>query len=51
METYLYHVVTEKPMQSGQTIIFDTTHYNGIYNRVMTCKKILDGDNPVDELL
>ena len=51
METYLYHVVTEKPMQPGQTIIFDTTPYNGIYNRVMTCKKILDGDNPVDELL
>ncbi|GGP14475.1 DUF2441 domain-containing protein [Oceanobacillus neutriphilus] len=50
MATYLYHVVTEKPMQAGQIIIFDETRYNGIYNRVMTCKKILDGDNPVDEL-
>ncbi|WP_339282466.1 DUF2441 domain-containing protein [Oceanobacillus sp. FSL K6-3682] len=50
MELYLYHVVTEKSMQPGQVIIFDENHYNGIYNRVMTCKKILDGDHPVDEL-
>ncbi|MCT1904043.1 hypothetical protein [Oceanobacillus sojae] len=50
MELNLYHVVTEKSTQPGQVIIFDENHYNGIYNRIMACKKILDGDHPVDKL-
>ncbi|GIN59101.1 hypothetical protein J8TS2_34200 [Lederbergia ruris] len=47
-EIYLYHVVTEKPMKLGQIIIFDNNHFNGVYNRVMACKNILDGDKPID---
>lgn len=47
-ELYVYHVVTEKPMRQGQIIIFDNNYYNGVYNRVMACKKILDGDKPID---
>jgi hypothetical protein len=41
---YVYHVVTERPMSLGQIIIFDEEHYNGVYSRVMTCKKIIDGE-------
>ena len=41
---YVYHTVTERPMFLGQTIIFDDEHHNGVYNRVMTCKRILDGE-------
>ncbi len=32
---YVYHVVTERPMELGQEIIFDETHHNGVYQRVM----------------
>lgn len=49
-EIYVYHVVTEKPMVLGQQIIFNEEHHNGVYNRVMTCKKILDGENPQCDL-
>ena len=31
---YAYHVVTSKPMQIGQQIIFDETHHSGVYERV-----------------
>lgn len=31
---YAYHVVTEKPMQLGQQLIFDEAHHNGVYRRV-----------------
>lgn len=31
---YAYHVVTERPMQLGQHMIFDETHHNGVYQRV-----------------
>jgi len=41
---YVYHTVTERPMFSGQIIIFDDENYNGVYNRVMTCKRILAGE-------
>lgn len=34
-ETYVYHVVTEKPMKLGQNIIFDENNHNGVYRRVM----------------
>jgi len=51
---FVYHAVTEKPMLMGQKIIFDEQHRNGVYNRVMTCKRILDGeefDNEFTELI
>ena len=32
---YAYHVVTEKPMQLGQHILFDDTHHSSVYERVM----------------
>lgn len=31
---YAYHVVTERPMEIGQQIIFDETHHNGVHKRV-----------------
>lgn len=34
-QEYVYHVVTDRPMQLGQKIIFDETHHNGVYQRVM----------------
>ena len=41
----VYHVVTEKPMIKGQKIIFDVNNYNGVHNRVMTFKRIINGDD------
>ncbi len=32
---YAYHVVTERPMQLGQHILFDDIHHSGVYERVM----------------
>lgn len=32
---YVYHVVTDRPMQVGQQIIFDEAHHSGVYQRVM----------------
>lgn len=46
----VYHVVTEKPMYKGQQIIFDDTHYNGVYNRVMMFKKISEGEEVAGDL-
>ena len=31
---YAYHVVTDRPMEIGQEIIFDETHHSGVYQRV-----------------
>ena len=31
---YAYHVVTDRPMEIGQEIIFDETHHSGVYKRV-----------------
>lgn len=31
---YVYHVVTDRPMEEGQQIIFDETHHSGVYQRV-----------------
>ena len=28
---YAYHVVTDRPMHVGQTIIFDEIHHSGVY--------------------
>lgn len=41
---YVYHAVTEKSMELGQKIIFDSSHHNGVFERIMTCKKILDNE-------
>lgn len=36
MRSYLaYHVVTERPMQVGQRLVFGEGQYNGVYRRVM----------------
>lgn len=43
--TYVYHVVTERPMNVGQKIIFDNYHHNGVYNRVTTFMKITKGED------
>jgi hypothetical protein len=34
-EFYAYHVVTDRPMELGQHIIFDDDHHSGVYQRVM----------------
>lgn len=34
-EFYAYHVVTDRPMKEGQTIVFDESHHSGVYSRVM----------------
>ena len=31
---YAYHVVTDRPMQPGQRIVFDETNRSGVYRRV-----------------
>jgi len=48
--SFVYHVVTEKPMNLGQMIIFNDNHPNGVYHRVMACQKLLDGHPATDEL-
>lgn len=40
----VYHVVTERPMAQGQEILFDENHHNGVYDRVMTFQKIINGE-------
>ncbi len=47
---YVYHVVTERPMELGQKIIFNEENHNGVYNRVMTFKQIIDGEAVEGEL-
>lgn len=34
-ELIAYHVVTDRPMEVGQHILFDETHHSGVYRRVM----------------
>lgn len=41
-EFYAYHVVTEKPMQIGQHILFDETHHSGVWERVQRLKNTVD---------
>lgn len=43
-------MVTERSMKLGQIIIFDNNNHKGVYNRVMTFKKIIDGAITVEEL-
>lgn len=44
-----YHVVTERPMEIGQEIIFDDNHHSGVYERIYKEKeavvKIYSGKN------
>ena len=47
---YVYHVVTERPMELGQKLIFDQQHHNGVYHRVTAFKALLCGE-PVEEKL
>lgn len=42
---YVYHVVTDRPVEPGQIILFDDIHHNGVYDRVMTFLKILSGES------
>lgn len=46
----VYHVVTERPMKRGQIIAFDGDHFNGVYDRIMACKNLLDGKKPTDDM-
>ena len=32
-------------MTLGQKIVFDETHHNGVYNRIMTFKRIISGED------
>ena len=40
-EMIAYHVVTDKPMQLGQHIVFDATHHSGVYQRVYEKRDIV----------
>ncbi|MDD6146170.1 MAG: DUF2441 domain-containing protein [Oscillospiraceae bacterium] len=33
-KVYAYHVVTDRPMRVGQTIVFDEDNHSGVYTRV-----------------
>lgn len=50
---YAFHVVTDKPMDLGQQIVFDETHHSGVYQRVMDkldiVKDIYDHPDKYDE--
>ncbi len=37
-----FHVVTERPMEKGQRIIFDENHHSGVYERVMSKLETVD---------
>lgn len=36
-----YHAVTERPMEPGQSLLFDEAHHNSVYQRVMEKAEIL----------
>ena len=42
MSQIFYHVVTDRPMQIGQELIFDENHHSGVYNRVYALKDKVD---------
>lgn len=35
-EKHFYHIVTDRPMQIGQHIVFDDENHSGVYDRVMS---------------
>lgn len=39
MSKVYYHVVTDRPMELGQELIFDDNHRSGVYNRVYAFKE------------
>lgn len=41
-ELYVYHVVTERPMELGQHIIFNEANHSGVYQRVMEKTEIVN---------
>ena len=48
--TQVFHVITERPMVQGQTIVFDGNNHNGVYKRVMTFRRLADGEPPEGDL-
>ena len=42
MSKIYYHVVTDKPMEVEQEIIFDDNNHSGVYNRVYYFKDKVD---------
>lgn len=46
---YVYHVVTERPMILGQSIVFDENNHNGVYSRIMAFKRLSEGETAYDE--
>ena len=39
---FVYHVVTDRPMQAGQKIIFDENNRSGVYRRVMDKQALVE---------
>lgn len=50
MNTFVYHVVTERPMHVGQRIRFDENHPNGVCRRVRAWEAIQKGESVEPEL-
>ena len=50
MEKIYYHVVTDRPMELGEEIVFDDNHHSGVYDRVYALKEKVDSIycNPKD---
>lgn len=42
MSKIYYHVVTDRPMELGQELVFDDEHHSGVYNRVYELKDKVD---------
>lgn len=51
MSALVYHVVTERPMEVGQRLIFDENHPNGVNRRVDAWLKYISGESIADEAL
>ena len=49
-EFFVYHVVTERNLLLGQTIIFDESNHNGVYNRVNACFDFIAGKQVQEDL-
>ena len=50
MITTVYHVVTERPMHTGQRIVFDESHPNGVCRRVRAWESLQKGERVEPEL-
>lgn len=42
MSQIFYHVVTERPMELNQEIIFDDNHHSGVYERVYGLEDVVN---------